>query len=86
MSPKKIYKADVVNPNVTAYSVNQFADILRGNEQEIRLLSKMRHENIILLLGVVYGDRAGDTLPLLVMEGVQCDLWFYLNQFPVMMI
>ena len=79
MSPKKIPESAVVNPNVTAYSTNQFAEILRGNEEEIRLLSKMRHENIIILLGVVYGDKPGDTLPLLVMEGVQCDLFYYLN-------
>ena len=39
----------------------------------------MRHENIITLLGVGYGDRLGDSLPLLVMEGVQCDLFYYLN-------
>ena len=39
----------------------------------------MRHENIIALFGVVYGDRPEDTLPLLVMEGVQCDLFYYLN-------
>ena len=78
-SPKKIYKAAVVNPNVTAYTIHQFADILRGSEEEIRLLSKMRHENIITLFGVVYGDRPDDTLPLLVMEGVQCDLFYYLN-------
>ena len=79
MSPKKIPESAVVNPNVTAYSTNQFAEILRGNEEEIRLLSKMRHENIITLLGVVYGDKPGDTLPLLVMEEVQCDLFYYLN-------
>lgn len=79
MSPTKIHESAVVNPNVTAYSTNQFLDILRGNEKEIRLLSKMRHENIITLLGVAYGDRPGDTLPLLVMEGVHCDLFYYLN-------
>ena len=78
-SPKKIYKAAVVNPNVTAYSIHQVADILSGSKEEIRLLSKMRHENIIALFGVVYGDRPEDTLPLLVMEGVQCDLFYYLN-------
>ena len=39
----------------------------------------MRHENIITLLGVSFGDRPGHTLPLLVMEGVQCDLFYYLN-------
>ena len=39
----------------------------------------MRHENIITLLGVVYGVSPGDTLPLLVMQGVQCDLLFYMN-------
>ena len=39
----------------------------------------MKHENIITLFGVGYGDRPRDTLPLLVMEGVQCDLFYYLN-------
>ena len=77
--PKKIQEAAVVNPNVTAYSINQFADVLKGNEEEIRWLSKMRHENIITLFGVSYGNTLGDTLPLLVMEGVQCDLFYYLN-------
>ena len=76
---QKIYKAAVVNPNVTAYSMHQFAGILRGSKEEIRLLSKMRHENIIILFEDVYGDRPEDTLPLLVMEGVQCDLFYYLN-------
>ena len=38
----------------------------------------MRHENIITLFGVNY-DKSGDTLPLLVMEGVLYDLYCYLN-------
>ena len=44
----------------------------------------MRHQNIITLLGVFYGDSKGDTLPLLVMQGVQCDLVFYLNNSKMM--
>ena len=74
-----IYKSAVTNPNVEAYSIDQLKQILRGSENETILLSEMRHENIITLLGVVYSDRSGNTLPILVMESVQCDLHDYLQ-------
>ena len=53
--------------------------ILDGNENEIKWLSKMRHENIITLLGVFYQDGSGDNLPLLVMGSIQCDLHHYIS-------
>ena len=78
ISSKKIYKSAVDSSNATAYSRDEIEKILKGNENEISLLCKMRHENIITLFGVYY-DRSGDTLPLLVMEGVHCDLYYYLK-------
>ena len=78
MFPKKIFKSAVDSSKVAEYSVDQLKEILKGNENEIRLLSKMRHENIITLFGVSY-DKSGDNLPLLVLEGVHCDLCYYLN-------
>ena len=75
MSSKQILNS---NQNVAAYSIKQLKGILRVNEEEIRLLSKMRHENIITLLGVVKKD-GSENLPLLVMEAVHCDLFYYLN-------
>ena len=81
LSSKKIHKSFVTNPNVESYPLDQLKEILRGIELEITLLSKMRHENIITLLGVAYRhrDRVGDVLPMLVMESVQCDLHYYLQ-------
>ena len=81
LSSKRIHKSSVTNPNVEAYSIDQLKEILKGSELEIILLSKMRHENIITLLGVAYRhrDRVGDILPMLVMESVQCDLHYYLQ-------
>ena len=79
MPSKKTFGSAVANSNVTAYSLDHLKQILKYNENEFRLLSKVRHENIITLFGVTY-DQSGDTLPLLVMEGVHCDLYnYYLN-------
>ena len=78
MPSKNIYRPAVANSNVTAYSIKKLREILKGNENEIRLISKTRHDNIITLFGVYY-DNSEDTLPLLVMEGVHCDLYYYLN-------
>ena len=77
-SSKNIYKSAVDSSNATAYSKDQIEEILKSNEHEISLLCQMRHENIITLFGVSY-DKSGDNLPLLVMEGVHCDLYYYLN-------
>ena len=80
LSSNAIYKSAVTNPNAEAYSIDQLKQILKGSENEVTLLSEMRHENIITLLGVVYSDRSGNALlPMLVMESVQCDLHDYLQ-------
>ena len=73
-----LFKSQATDPNVAAYSIKQFQEILDGNENEIKWLSKMRHENIITLFGIFYEDRQGSILPMLVMESVQCDLKHYL--------
>ena len=73
-----MYKSPTTNPNAAACSAKQLKEILDGNETEIKLLSKMRHENIITLLGVFYENGSGIALPMLVMESIQCDLHRYL--------
>ena len=74
-----MYKSQATDPNAAAYSIDRLKEILDGNKTEIKWLSKMRHENIITLLGVFYEDGSGNVLPMLVMESVQCDLHYYLD-------
>ena len=74
-----MYKSQVTNPNAAAYRIDRLKEILDGNEAEIKWLSKMRHENIIILLGIFYKDGSENILPMLVMESVQCDLHHYLS-------
>ena len=73
-----MYKSQATDSNAASYSIDRLKEILDGNEAEIKWLSKMKHENIITLLGVFYEDGSGNILPMLVMESVQCDLHHYL--------
>jgi len=45
--------------------------------EEIKLLSKMNHSNIVQFLGIYY--RKDSLLPVLVMEKMECDLDQYLS-------
>lgn len=73
-----MYKSQVTDPNAAAYPIDRLEEILVGNKTEVKWLSKMRHENIITLLGVFYEDGSGNILPMLVMESIHCDLKHYL--------
>ena len=78
LSSSVMYKSQATNSNAAAYSIDRLKEILNGNETEVKCLSKMRHENIITLLGIFCEDGSGNILPMLVMESIHCDLKCYL--------
>ncbi|XP_065908402.1 uncharacterized protein [Dysidea avara] len=62
----------------TSFTIAQFQGILKSIKSEIEHLSRMKHENIIRLLGVYFGDTTSSTIPMLVMEPIEYDLNQYL--------
>ena len=67
-----ISDADISN----SFTGLDLKEALKVTKNEIKHLHKMRHENIITMLGIYY---EGDTLPMLIVESVQFSLYEYLR-------
>ena len=66
--------------DVGKHSIDIGREILKVTKNEIECLWKMKHGNIITMLGIYYGDCSEYMLPLLVMESVQYSLCQYIEK------
>ena len=69
-----IVEHPINDADITKYSIDECKEILKVTENEIEYLWKMRHENVITMLGIYYENSSENTLPMLVMESVQYSL------------
>lgn len=67
------------NADITSYSIDECREILKISKNEIEYLWKMKHENIITMLGIYYEGNAENMLPMLVMESIQYNLCQYME-------
>ena len=75
-----VIESPINDGDITKSSLDNGREILKVTKNEIECLWKMKHGNIITMLGIYYEDCSEYMLPLLVMESVQYSLWQYIEK------